>query len=251
MAFFRSKNIKEQPGVYVIWNITKDKVYVGSSTNVKNRIICHETLLRNNKSRIAALQQDYNSGDRIIAFVICKAYNETDLTFYEKIAAQELNALESGYNTRDIYANNENTPVSKIKSFRFDRELYYCKEKEEKRNIIENLKCGLDSSGNPYCVESETYIFFERSGNASTNGIKYKIKKLSTERGENRIKLKEAGISEYIISQILRNKPVPMSAIGKICYALNCQPGDILEWKPDTDTTRRQTHDKPPGPPEK
>lgn len=45
------------------------------------------------------------------------------------------------------------------------------------------------------------------------------------------------GITMANIS-ILKNgkaKAIKLSTLDSICRALNCQPGDILEWRPDED----------------
>lgn len=47
------------------------------------------------------------------------------------------------------------------------------------------------------------------------------------------------GITMANIS-ILKNgraKAIKIETLDKICRALNCQPGDILEWRPDGDNT--------------
>lgn len=46
----------------------------------------------------------------------------------------------------------------------------------------------------------------------------------------------KVGITMANIS-ILKNgkaKAVKLDTLNKICQALDCQPGDILEWRPDT-----------------
>lgn len=45
----------------------------------------------------------------------------------------------------------------------------------------------------------------------------------------------QVGITMANIS-ILKNgkaKAIKLETLNKICQALDCQPGDILEWKPD------------------
>ncbi len=67
--------------------------------------------------------------------------------------------------------------------------------------------------------------------------IKYKINLLSA--------LKDAGYSTYRISQenifnnsqiqqMRENKLLTQKPLNKVCELLNCQPGDILEYIPDT-----------------
>ena len=43
---------------------------------------------------------------------------------------------------------------------------------------------------------------------------------------------------------ILKNghaKAVKIETLDKICRALNCQPGDILEWRPDSEKSESLT----------
>lgn len=46
----------------------------------------------------------------------------------------------------------------------------------------------------------------------------------------------QIGISSATMSKISAHKAVSLDVIDKICRALNCQPGDIIEYVP-TDTT--------------
>lgn len=41
---------------------------------------------------------------------------------------------------------------------------------------------------------------------------------------------KEANITASIMARLGRNETVRTDTIGKICKALNCQPGDIMEY---------------------
>lgn len=67
--------------------------------------------------------------------------------------------------------------------------------------------------------------------------IKYKIDVLKA--------LKDKGYSTYLIrknkifnesqiQQLRDNKILAQDAFNKLCILLNCQPGDLLEWIPDT-----------------
>lgn len=53
----------------------------------------------------------------------------------------------------------------------------------------------------------------------------------------------KVGITMANIS-ILKNgkaKAVKLDTLNKICQALDCQPGDILEWRPDTKEQEKLT----------
>lgn len=46
---------------------------------------------------------------------------------------------------------------------------------------------------------------------------------------------KKAGITASIMARLAKDETVKSDTIGKICDALNCQPGDIMANIPDTD----------------
>lgn len=107
-------------GVYAIVNIVKQKVYIGSSRNIKNRLANHKAKLNNGKSPIVKMQDDFNDGDKFIAYVVtpvklrdeeyCK---DEDLRYFEKKAIKEFDALnpEHGYNVN-------NNSTSDLKEFK-------------------------------------------------------------------------------------------------------------------------------------
>ena len=66
--------------------------------------------------------------------------------------------------------------------------------------------------------------------------IKYdKLLKLMEEKGLSTYKIrKEKIISESTLQNIRNNGRITTDAIANLCEALNCQPGDILEYIPDT-----------------
>lgn len=47
---------------------------------------------------------------------------------------------------------------------------------------------------------------------------------------------KAAGISNYVISKMVRNENITVETVGKICKALNCTPNDIMEFVSDSET---------------
>ena len=56
-------------GVYAIVNTASQKVYVGSSKNVKKRFLCHASFLRNGKHHCAHLQNSFDlSGSKAFQF---------------------------------------------------------------------------------------------------------------------------------------------------------------------------------------
>jgi DNA-binding Xre family transcriptional regulator len=41
------------------------------------------------------------------------------------------------------------------------------------------------------------------------------------------------GLSPTIIARMSKNKPVDGSTLERICAALQCQPGDVIEYVPE------------------
>ncbi len=63
-----------------------------------------------------------------------------------------------------------------------------------------------------------------------------KLDELLKEREISKNKLgKETGISTNIISKISKNEGFKTETINRICEYLEVQPGDIMEWIPDSD----------------
>ena len=68
-----------------------------------------------------------------------------------------------------------------------------------------------------------------------------KLDELLKERGISKNKLgKETGISTNIISKISKNEGIKTETINRICEYLEVQPGDIMEWIPDSDYEDKQ-----------
>lgn len=60
----------------------------------------------------------------------------------------------------------------------------------------------------------------------------YKLLDMLNRRGMTRRDLMKAiGSSPNTITKISKNEPVNMKIINDICGALDCQPGDIIEFK--------------------
>ena len=61
-----------------------------------------------------------------------------------------------------------------------------------------------------------------------------KLFALMDERGLTTYRIrKEKIISEGALQSLREGKSVTMNTISALCKALNCQPGDILEYTPD------------------
>lgn len=57
-------------GVYAILNTENNKIYIGSSRNIRKRLKSHKTSLENGKSNIVEMQKDFENGNKFIAFVV-------------------------------------------------------------------------------------------------------------------------------------------------------------------------------------
>ena len=56
--------------------------------------------------------------------------------------------------------------------------------------------------------------------------------KLLIDRNMNKTQLREkAGFSTVTLAKLGKNEPVSLSVIEEICKVLDCQPGDIVEYK--------------------
>jgi putative transcriptional regulator len=66
--------------------------------------------------------------------------------------------------------------------------------------------------------------------------IDCKLKSILKRKGMTRYRLaKKSNISYPTLHALYRNKSKGYSAdvLNKLCYALKCTPGDLLEWRPD------------------
>lgn len=51
---------------------------------------------------------------------------------------------------------------------------------------------------------------------------------------------KDKIISEGTLQNIRNGKSITLDSVASLCDVLNCQPGDILDYIPDTDTETRE-----------
>jgi DNA-binding Xre family transcriptional regulator len=67
-------------------------------------------------------------------------------------------------------------------------------------------------------------------------GISYKpLFKLLIDRGIKKSDLKDlVGISLPTLAKLSKGEPISGTTIEKLCKYFNCQPGDIMEYVPDT-----------------
>lgn len=77
--------IKEEPGIYCIYNLAKNRYYIGQSKNLAKRIYKHRFYLRKNVHENKYLQNDWNKCTEIaFIFVVIKKCKEEDLISNEQ-----------------------------------------------------------------------------------------------------------------------------------------------------------------------
>ena len=45
--------------------------------------------------------------------------------------------------------------------------------------------------------------------------------------------MEAANLSPTLVSKMTKNKPIAGNVLERICKALECQPGDVIEYLPD------------------
>ena len=64
-----------------------------------------------------------------------------------------------------------------------------------------------------------------------------KLFELMKEKGVKQIDLRKMGVHPRTFSKMQNNELIRSDTIDQLCALLNCQPGDIMEYVPDPDTT--------------
>ena len=84
----------------------------------------------------------------------------------------------------------------------------------------------------------EMAVWQRKEGNEMAGSISYdKLKNMMEEQRLSSYRIrKEKIISESTLQNIRKGKGITTDAIASLCGALRCQPGDILEYIPETDT---------------
>lgn len=61
-----------------------------------------------------------------------------------------------------------------------------------------------------------------------------KLRAMMKEKGLTTYKIrKDSIISQYALQSINKDKSITIETLDKLCAALDCQPGDLLEYVPD------------------
>lgn len=61
-----------------------------------------------------------------------------------------------------------------------------------------------------------------------------KLFALMEQKGIKKFDLRKMGLSPTIVDRLVKNGDVNTSTIMRLCEILDCQPGDIMEYEPDT-----------------
>jgi len=92
---FSFSYLNSKKGVYIIWNRTKDKHYVGQSKNLGKRLNQHFT---NGEVKNVIFAKDWYAGDDFFyKYYLCQTKDELDALEKEKI--EEYNSFGKGYNS--------------------------------------------------------------------------------------------------------------------------------------------------------
>lgn len=115
-------------GIYKITNIVNNKIYIGSSRNIKNRWFKHTALLRHNKHENKHLQNAWNKyGEENFKFEIVEQCEVEELLIREQfyldsllfaqefISNKDIRFYKLGYNQTPISNGDYNTEESKRK----------------------------------------------------------------------------------------------------------------------------------------
>ncbi len=73
----------------------------------------------------------------------------------------------------------------------------------------------------------------------------YKLFDLLNRRGLKKIDLKKmTGMSSATVSKLASNRVVQTDVLDRVCAALHCQPGDIMEWMEDKESASNSDPDE-------
>lgn len=94
-SIFKFNDLKEEKGVYIIWNKTKNKHYVGQSKDMQKRLNQH---FKNGEVNNIIFSKDWYQNDVFVfKYYICETKDELDAL--EKRYIEEYNSFENGYNS--------------------------------------------------------------------------------------------------------------------------------------------------------
>lgn len=94
---FDYPEIKNLMGIYIIWNKTLNKYYVGQSKNLYKRLFCsHFSIARNDVNNVKFAKDWYDNHDFLYKYLKCKTKDELDSK--EKEYIEIYDSFNNGYN---------------------------------------------------------------------------------------------------------------------------------------------------------
>lgn len=105
-------------GIYAIINKCNNKIYIGQSKSIKQRIARHKSELKHNHHKNIYLQREYNKyGYECFDFVLLELCAESEMTDKEKyyIKKYQSNDYNNGFNLTDGGENTEWTELAREK----------------------------------------------------------------------------------------------------------------------------------------
>lgn len=102
--FYNKKELSKKSGIYQIRNLINNKVYVGSSSNLRTRMNAHFNELNKNKHHSIYLQNAFNKyGEQNFVFEVIEfVKNKDNLIESEQYWINKLDSVSSGYNIQPI-----------------------------------------------------------------------------------------------------------------------------------------------------
>lgn len=126
---YNLNHIKNQSAVYRIKNLITNKIYVGESMYVKNRIRIHIKQLRDNIHHNNQLQDDFNKyGERNFNFSVVKYVPINELILQESLTYEQFKETTAMYNINKIFKSTDIIDVMKNKEFYANKIEKYCTE---------------------------------------------------------------------------------------------------------------------------
>ena len=206
--------------VYMIKNIVNNKVYIGSTKNLRNRMYAHNHLLKHGKHDSSRLQEDWDNGDIFEVIVLKEIEDEDKLRDCEQyfIDYYESYNESNGYN---IYRNSESPlghkyrdevkdKLSKLRKGK-NNPFYGKSHSDESRDKISKSKIGKKLSKE----HKEKLI-----GTAMGSGTKFytedtynKLSEKNRGEGNATAKLKEEDVIEIL--EHIKNKTMTYKEISK------------------------------------
>ena len=95
-------------GIYMIRNVINGKIYIGSTINLKKRILAHKNLLSSGKHGNKHLQRSWNKyGKDFFEFSVLEICNKNMLLLRESAFIKYYNSMDKnkGYNLVDAASN--------------------------------------------------------------------------------------------------------------------------------------------------